>query len=104
MAVSSELRQTIDAGDFDAARRLAVRVPEVGLLDALRLTLLAKSSEPELFEPMARRWLARFVTEMNPAPPELQRTSTLLARVGDGSLPATEAAAPLEQVAACLGS
>lgn len=100
MAVSSELRQTIDAGDFDTARRLAVRISEVELLDALRLTLLAKSSEPELFEPMARRWLARFVAERNPGPSELQAASALLARVGDGSLSATEAAAPLERAVA----
>lgn len=92
-----ELREAIQSGDFQRARKLALEAPSVELGDALDLTLLASHAEPELYEPMARRWLARLSYERDPKPFDLARAAQLLAEVGDGSIPAVAAGRLLGQ-------
>lgn len=58
----------------DAARDL----PRIGLKDALIVTLMSLTREPERFEPLAKRWLGKFINEANPTLEEVVYAAELL--------------------------
>lgn len=98
MTQPPDFKQAIDRRDFDAARSIASTAPDLDLLDALDLTLLAAEEEPTLYSPLARRWLARFVYERAPRPAELQQTGRVLGRVREGAMAGSEARRVLERI------
>jgi len=53
--------------DFAGAEALAHELDWVSLRDALRLILIAQRQKPERVEPLARRWLERFLGECKPS-------------------------------------
>jgi hypothetical protein len=60
--------EALKAGNFAVAQMLAHDLDRIDLLDALRLTLLARRRRKyERFEPMARRWLERLLHELQPS-------------------------------------
>jgi hypothetical protein len=68
------LRRALKARDYESACTYARSLPVVPLDAALDLTLLAAEKKPERFEDLARRWLVRWMEEMEPGLPEIQLT------------------------------
>jgi hypothetical protein len=97
--VSAKFRRALDAGNFEVARMLAWELPHIGLPEALILTLLAAEAEPPIFEPMARRWLARLLEEVGPPPDDFAIAAQIVADVAGGRLPSSKALAPLARAA-----
>jgi hypothetical protein len=61
------MRNAILANDLAGAARAAKECGYVTLHDALDLTLLAARKQAPCFEPYARAWMARFLTEYKPS-------------------------------------
>lgn len=53
----------LDAGDLQRVQQLARSVGRVKLDDALRVCLLMREGQPDLYERAAVRWLGRFALE-----------------------------------------
>jgi hypothetical protein len=67
----AELRRCLKAGQYASACAAARSLAVVPLDAALDLTLLAAEKDPERYEAMARRWLARMIDETSPGLPEI---------------------------------
>jgi hypothetical protein len=65
--LSRRFEQALRADNFAAAESLARSLPWVSLRDAMRLILIARRRKPARVEPMAVRWLERFLGEFNPS-------------------------------------
>jgi hypothetical protein len=61
-----ELRTALRTDSYRLACQVAKGLPRVDLRDALQLTMLAASKDPDRYEALARRWLARFLEEKRP--------------------------------------
>lgn len=61
------MRNAIVAQNLAGAARAARELDYVTLHDALDLTLLAARKRAPCFEPYARAWMARFLTEYKPS-------------------------------------
>jgi hypothetical protein len=73
-----DLRRSLAAGLFTNACAAAHDLPHVPLDAALDLTLLAAEKAPERYEPMARKWLVRWMVETEPGLPEIALTIACL--------------------------
>jgi len=69
-------------GDYHRALPHAFEAPEVGLKDALRLTVLAARHDRDRFERMAQRFLVRFVEEKEPTLGLIHYVASDLDRLG----------------------
>ncbi len=79
----------------DAAREL----PRIDLKDALMLTLMSLTKDPERYTRLARRWLAKFLDEAEPSLDEIASAAELLRDVAPGHERAVlEAIKPLLRV------
>ena len=56
----------MENGNFASARLYATNLSKVELADALRLICLSLKEDRKRFEPLARRWLARYIEERKP--------------------------------------
>jgi hypothetical protein len=95
-----EFRTALRTRSYGLARNVA-RDLDVGLRDALALTLLAAEKKPHDFEPMARRWQERFLAERKPTLGLISIVAADLRAAGDQELPdivRSEAKARLEEL------
>jgi hypothetical protein len=53
----------MEQGDLEWFRRNAARLGPIRLTDALRICLIVRDREPQLYEQAAVRWLGRFALE-----------------------------------------
>ena len=60
---SGRLRTALNTGSYGLAVNLARELPHVDLADAIRLTCLAASKDPDRFGGMALRCLVRLIEE-----------------------------------------
>jgi hypothetical protein len=59
----AQLQRALDRRHLPLALAAARDCPQLGLADALALSLLALESDPPLYERLAARWCARWITE-----------------------------------------
>ncbi|HSC90641.1 MAG TPA: hypothetical protein VLB86_03205 [Gaiellaceae bacterium] len=59
----AQLQRAIERRHLPLAMAAARDCPELALGDALALTLLALESNPKLYDALAARWAARWITE-----------------------------------------
>ncbi len=64
-------------GDFGSAWAYATSLSHVELADALRLTCLSLKNHPKRFEPLARRWLARYIDKAPNSPTQTSSVELL---------------------------
>lgn len=98
-------RTALRTGSYGLARNVALGLPHIGLSDALALTMLAAEKDPEGFEPMARRWLERFLQERRPTLLLVKWVAGDLESIGAKDCPPfirTQAEARLREVAGRL--
>ena len=57
------LLTALEQGDLEWLRRHATQIAPIRLPDALRICLIVRDREPQLFERAAVRWLGRFALE-----------------------------------------
>jgi hypothetical protein len=81
-----EFQTALRTGSFGLACNIARSLPRISLADALRLTLLAAHKEPHSYQPMARRWLARFLLDGQPTLDELAWAAALFSMVARGDV------------------
>lgn len=74
----------LDAGACWRAAELSERLPYIGLIDSLRLTLLGARVDPEHFDRRSRDWIARAIEERAIAPHEVPAISAELEDVRSG--------------------
>jgi hypothetical protein len=67
----AELRRCLKAGMYANACAAARSLQVVPLDAALDLTMLAAEKDPERYEPMAKRWLVRWIEETEPGLEEI---------------------------------
>jgi hypothetical protein len=72
------LRTALKTGSYKLAVGIARDLPRVSLADALTLTLMSLTREPERYEVLARRWLAKFIAEAKPNLEEIVYAAELL--------------------------
>jgi len=60
------------------ACEIARSLPRLDLKDALTLTLMSFTQEPERYERLARRWLEKFLDEQGPSLDEAAYAAELL--------------------------
>jgi hypothetical protein len=61
--ISGRLRTALSTGSYGLAVNLARDLPHVDLADAIRLTALAAEKDPERFDALAVRCIARLIEE-----------------------------------------
>lgn len=84
----------LEQGDLEWLRRHAERLAPIRLPDALRICLIVRDREPELYDRAAVRWLGRFALEA----PELTLADLNLAAEAISRLP-KEADEAMERLA-----
>ncbi len=62
----AHFERALKSGDFGSAWLYATSLSHIQLDDALRLTCLSLEKDQKRFEPLARRWLARYIEERKP--------------------------------------
>jgi hypothetical protein len=95
----SDFGRAIEERDFGAARTIA-KASDLDLVEALQLTVLAADEEPQMYSPLARRWLARFVCEAAPRPSDLQQAARALGRLREGRASAAQVVATVQPIVA----
>jgi hypothetical protein len=89
-------RATLKHGSWQMVKEAARELPRIGLDDALMLTLMALTREPEGFERLALRWLEKFIGEGEPTLEEIVYAAELLRDVEpDGERVAFDAIKPM---------
>ena len=63
----ARFQRALKTGNFTLIRNAASELPRVDVGDALAVCLAIHQAEPERFEPVALRWLARFCLERREA-------------------------------------
>lgn len=104
-SVYGNFRTAIRTGSYTLACQVARELPRVGLREALQLTLLAAEKDPDRYERMARRWMARFLEEKQPTLQLTQWVAEDLRKLGESELPEVfkaDSMARLREVAAKL--
>jgi hypothetical protein len=59
----ARFRRALDTGNIAIVRAAAAELPTIGLQDALRVCLLLREAEPEMYNRAVIRWLGRFCLE-----------------------------------------
>lgn len=59
----ARFERALATGDVLLVRAAALELPQVGLVDALRITLVILRGEPELYPRAASRWAGRLLLE-----------------------------------------
>jgi hypothetical protein len=95
-----KFRRSLDREDFKLAMEAARDVPNVALIDALKLTILAARNERSAYAAFARRLLARIVAEVSPPLCDAATVAHLLCDVEEGKLVSEKLRPPLETVIA----
>jgi hypothetical protein len=94
-----ELRTAIRTGSYHRACEIARDLPHLKLTDALTITLMALEQVPLRFERLARRWLEKFITEVEPELGDVVYAGELLRDLREGHERAVfEAIKPMLQV------
>lgn len=99
------LRNALRTRSYNRAVEFARELPRVDLRAALELTMLAAEKDPQRYERMARRWLARFLEEKRPTLELVHWIAEDLQKIGDPQLPEVfkaDAGARLREVAGKL--
>lgn len=73
-------RQAIERRALWMAEDAARELPNLSLEDALQLVHLYAERESPKFEPAARRWLVRYLTEGTPSMRDIAKVSASLAK------------------------
>jgi hypothetical protein len=77
----ARFQRSLRTGNLDLVRAAAAELPVVALDDALAILLLYRDREPERFDRVALRWLARFVTERARQIADVQAAAAALERL-----------------------
>jgi len=83
---SALFERALKGGDFGSAWAYATSLSHVELDDALRLTCLSLKDHPKRFEPLARRWLDRYIEERKPGLHLISWAAALFGRVLTGRM------------------
>ncbi len=91
-------QRSLANGDFGSAWAYATSLSHVDLADALRLTCLSLKNHPKRFEPLARRWLARYIEECKPNMDLISWAAALFGQVQTGDTTVDEVEGALRKL------
>ena len=80
----AHFQRSLANGDFGSAWAYATSLSQVDLTDALRLTCLSLKKDQKRFEPLARRWLTRYIEERKPNMDLISWAAALFGQVQTG--------------------
>ena len=83
-SLHGELRTALRTGSYRIACNIARSLPSISLPEALEITVLAAKHDPDRFEPMAARWLARLLDDRQLSLHEIRWATERLQDVKEG--------------------
>lgn len=94
----AHFEKALENGNFASAWLYASSLSHVELADALRLTCLSLGKDQDRFEPLARRWLARYIEERKPRLDLISWAAQLFGQALIGEAPVDEVEGALRKL------